>query len=62
MMNAYFSGTTDESLRLSYDEGCVWNWILNFAVCFVCDPDGWENNPKGVIADLELACGVAVNP
>jgi hypothetical protein len=22
-------------------------------VCFVYDPDGWVNNPKGVIADLE---------
>jgi hypothetical protein len=24
-------------------------------VCFVYDPDGWVNNPKGVIADLEGA-------
>lgn len=22
-------------------------------VCFVYDPDGWVNNPKGVIGDLE---------
>ncbi|WP_441006497.1 hypothetical protein [Escherichia coli] len=31
MINAYLSSATGNGLWLSYDEGCVWNRILNFA-------------------------------
>ncbi|EIL3223527.1 hypothetical protein ACW1B3_004496 [Escherichia coli] len=31
MINAYLSSAAGNGLWLSYDEGCVWNWILNFA-------------------------------
>lgn len=30
MMNVYLSRSIGNGLWLSYDEGCVWNWILNF--------------------------------